>query len=95
MADEKFPISLLRMVAAELHLQNSPVISREMFDRGYFSLGVGEKIAVDQAALSAVAGNYQAITPEFLEGQQGLQPMGFPIQAPTPIQENSKNGKSG
>ena len=48
MADE-FAINLMRLLAAELHLQNTPIASREMFGRGYLSLGLGEKAAVDQA----------------------------------------------
>jgi hypothetical protein len=62
-AEEKFDENLMRMIAAELHLLNVMTVSREMFGRGYFSLGTGEKIAVDQATFANVQGNYQAITP--------------------------------
>ena len=40
-----------------------------MFGKSYSALGVGEKIAVDQAVLNLVGANYQAITPELLKGQ--------------------------
>jgi hypothetical protein len=83
-ANERYPVNLLRMVAAELHLQNLLVASRDMFGRGYFSLGVGERAALDQAVLGHIAGLYHPISPEFLEAQQAKQPMGFPIQQPSP-----------
>jgi hypothetical protein len=35
------------MLGAELHLSNTLTVAREMFGRGYFSLGVGEKALVD------------------------------------------------
>jgi hypothetical protein len=37
-----------------------------MFGRGYFSLGMGDKMAVDQVVQAAVGGYYSAVTPEFL-----------------------------
>ena len=66
-------------------------VAREMFGKGYFSLGVSEKGTVDQTVLGAVGGNYQAITPAFLAGQQVQQPMGFgvPAAAPTPEKEEA------
>lgn len=86
MDDAKFIINLLRLVGSQLALQNAMTLSREMFAKSYFSLGVGESATVDQAMFQMTAANYQSITPEFLEGQQGKQPMGFPIQfaPPTP-----------
>jgi len=59
-----------------------------MFGKSYFSLGLPEKNAVDQAVVGAILGNMQLITPEFLEGQQGQQPIGFPTQPPTPTKGN-------
>lgn len=88
--DEKFLLNLLRMVAAETYFQNVLSTSREMFGRGYFALGAGEKAAVDQTVLAQVGVYYQAITPEFLEGQQAKLPMGFPIQGTAPTQESPK-----
>lgn len=75
--NEDFGINLMRMIAAEMHLQNSLAVAREMFGKNYFALGVGEKQSVDQTVFASVAGNYQAITPEFLAGQQAQQPVGF------------------
>jgi hypothetical protein len=43
--------NLLRAIAAELHLLNGMTAAREMFGRSYFSLGIGEKTAVDQATI--------------------------------------------
>lgn len=83
--DEKFAINLLRMIAAQMALQNALSVSREMFGRGYYALGVGEKQAVEQAVFGALAANYQQITAAFLEGQQAQQPMGFHTQAQQPI----------
>jgi hypothetical protein len=81
MAEETFSENLMRAVVAELHFLNGQTAAREMFGKGYFSLGVGEKIAVDQAVIGAVGGNYAVITREWLAGQQAQQPMGF--RAPT------------
>jgi hypothetical protein len=77
MAEEKFSDNLWRMLAAELHFSNAMVAAREMFGRSYFSLGAGEKAAVDHAVFANVQGNYQAITPRFLASQTTKQPMGF------------------
>ena len=85
--DEKFAVNLLRMIAAELHLQSVIAASRAMFGREFFSLGVGERATLDQSVMGHLAGYYHPITPEFLESQesqQARQPMGFPIQAPQP-----------
>lgn len=88
--DEKFPVNLLRMIAASLYYANALSTSREMFGRGYLSLGVGEKAAVDQAVLAYVGGNYHSLTPEFLEAQQARLPIGFPIQAAQPTQGSTQ-----
>jgi hypothetical protein len=47
---------------------------REMFGKSYFSLGPAEKGAVDQTVNGIAAGNFQAITPEFLTRQQAALP---------------------
>jgi hypothetical protein len=82
MADEShvnFHDNLLRMLAAQLHFSNAMTAAREMFGRSYFSLGAAEKVAVDQAVFGATAGNFQAITPEFLSGHHAPHPMGFHV----------------
>lgn len=86
MADERFSDNLMRMLAAELHLLNCVTVAREMFGRGYFSLGPQEKGLVDQTVLQIVGGNYNALTPQFLATQQARPPMGFqaPSEPPTP-----------
>ena len=63
MAEEIFSENLMRMVAAELHLLNTMTVSREMYGRGYFSLGVGERASVDQTAVNTIAAPYRDITP--------------------------------
>jgi hypothetical protein len=88
MADETFATNLFKMLAAELHFQNAMVAAREMFGRSYFSLGTGEKVAVDQAVFGYVANNYKDITPDFLAGQETRQPVGFGFQPVPPKQEN-------
>jgi hypothetical protein len=77
----------MRMIAAELTFLVSMTAAREMFGKNYFSLGVAEKVAVDQAVLGAVGANYQAITPAFLAAQQAQQPMGFGVPTSPPTQE--------
>ena len=53
---EDFGENLLKMIAAELYFLLGMQASREMYGRSYFSLGAGEKQAVDQAVLGAVGG---------------------------------------
>ena len=69
MADDTFSENLLRALVAETHFLNCQFAAREMFGRGYFALGQGERAAVDQAVLSMVGGNYTAVTREWLAGQ--------------------------
>jgi hypothetical protein len=86
MAEEKFSDNLMRAIVAELHFLNGMTAAREMFGKSYFSLGFGEKVAVDQAVFAQMVGNYQAITPTFLAGQQPQQQagFGFPTSPPKP-----------
>jgi hypothetical protein len=44
--------------------------AREMFGKSFFSLGVDEKIAVNNAVGGSVRGNFQAMTLDFLTGQE-------------------------
>ena len=86
MAEENFNTNLMRMIAGQLHCLAGMTAAREMFGKSYFSLGLSEKAAVDQAVFAAMASNYQAITPTFLAAQQGQQPVGFgfPTAPPKP-----------
>jgi hypothetical protein len=86
MAEETFSENLLRMIAAELHAVNCLLASREMFGKGYFALGTGERAIVDQAVVTIAGANYQAITPQFLASQIPQQPMGFGVQPGAPKQ---------
>ncbi len=83
MANEIFTENLMRALVAEMHFLNCQMAAREMFQRGYFALGVGEKLAVDQAVLAAIGGNYTGVTPEWLAGQQ-QNPVGFVHPTPNP-----------
>jgi hypothetical protein len=75
--EEEFVTNLMRVLAAQLHFQSALLASREMFGRSYFSLGISEKVAVDQAVVGFVGSNYQTLTPELLAAQQAQQPVGF------------------
>lgn len=75
--EEIFSDNLLRMVAAELHLLVGMTAAREMYRKGYFALGVGEKTAVDQAVLQMLTANYQWVTAEMLAAPKTQGPMGF------------------
>jgi hypothetical protein len=80
--EQQFSDNLMRAMVAELHVLNLQTASQGMFGRGYFSLGVGDKLAVDQVVLAAVGGNYSMVTPEWLAGQATQQqPVGFGIAA--------------
>lgn len=73
----EFDTNLLRMIAAELYFLLGIQAAHAMYGKSYFSLGVGEKAAVDQAVLASVGGNYQAMTPDFLTGPATKPPVGF------------------
>lgn len=81
MAEEKFSDNLMRAIYAQLLFQSGLLAAREMYGKSYFSLGIGEKAAVDQAVIGMVASNYQNTTAEMLAGQKTQEPMGF--RAPT------------
>jgi hypothetical protein len=81
MADESFETNVLRSISAQLYFLVGMTAAREMFGKSYFSLGIPEKVAVDQAVVTHVGMNYQALTPEFLKGQTTQPKAGF--QPPT------------
>ena len=63
-------------------------VSREMFGKSWFSLGIGEKAAVEQAAFGLVSSGCQILTPQYLAslkpGASTQTPVGFqPPPAPT------------
>lgn len=64
---ERFEINLLKIIAAEIYFLASMNASREMYGKGYFSLGIGEKTVVDQAVWQNIGANFQGITPDLLE----------------------------
>jgi hypothetical protein len=74
MSQEKFSDNLMRMIAAELHFLNTMTAAREMYGRGYFTLGVEERAAIDQTVRGTLAASYQALTPEFLASQVTIGP---------------------
>jgi hypothetical protein len=74
---ETFTENLMRAAVAELHFLAGMTAAREMFGKSCFSLGLGEKAAVDQAVLAGVGSNYAVITREWLAGQQAQNPVGF------------------
>jgi hypothetical protein len=89
MAEEAFSVNLLRWIAAEIYFSLGIQTAREMFGKSYFSLGVAEKAAVDNAVGASVRGNYQAMTLDYLVGQESppknpgaKPPVGF--QNPNP-----------
>jgi hypothetical protein len=60
---EDFQLNILKLICAELYFVASLNASREMYGKSYFSLGAGEKTAVDQAVNSQIFGNLSVITP--------------------------------
>jgi hypothetical protein len=65
------------MIAGELMLLAGLRGAREMYGKSYFSLGLGEKTAVDQAVMGMLGSNYNMITAEFLAAQKPPNPVGF------------------
>jgi hypothetical protein len=89
MSNEQFGVNLLRAVVAQMHTLNLQTAAREMFGKSYFSLGIGDKMAVDQVVIAVVAANFAAVTPEWLAGPPPPQPVGFGIQPSEPKKETS------
>lgn len=61
-------LNFARFVAAELYFSLALQASREMYDRSYFSLGVGERAAVDQTVWAHVLANFQGMTADWVTG---------------------------
>ncbi|OFV99901.1 MAG: hypothetical protein A3H94_04630 [Acidobacteria bacterium RIFCSPLOWO2_02_FULL_60_20] len=89
MANDKFSNDLLRLISSEFYLLVNLTVSREMYGKGYFALGLGEKSLVDQTVATMLATGYQLATPETLgnleapqqPAKTSLNPVGF--QAPS------------
>jgi hypothetical protein len=79
MAEEKFSDNLLRAIYAQLHFQSGLLAAREMYGKSYFSLGVTEKMTLDQMVFGTIASNYQSITAEGLASHKSKEPIGFRI----------------
>jgi hypothetical protein len=90
MPDEELNANLLRWIAAEIYFSLGMQAAREMYGKSYFSLGAGEKVAVDNAVGATVQGNFRAMTLDFLTGQDqpsqkspaSKPPVGFQNPAP-------------
>ena len=72
---DEYALNVLKLVASELRLLNGMTAAREMYGKSYFSLGIGEKIAVDQAVQGMVSGNFHAVTPEYFAGPEIKNPV--------------------
>ncbi len=81
-----FDTDLMRLLVAQNWLSISLTASQALFAKAYPALSPSEKVIVDQWVFGQIAGNYQAITPQFLQAQTSQQPVGFqaPGVAPTP-----------
>ena len=87
MTDEIFEANLLRWISSELYFSLGMQASREMYGKSYFSLGVAEKTAVDNAVGATVRANYQAMTPELLMQALAPEPLkALPAKQPVGFQ---------
>ena len=68
----EFETNLLRAQLAATWFSLCLQTARDLFGRGYLSLSVPEKIAVDQAVLAHVDANYRTITPD-CHGKSGTR----------------------
>jgi hypothetical protein len=91
MPEEKFDDMLFKLTVSSTFSLLVLQVAREMFGKGYFQLGQGEKIAVDQAAFGLVLANYQVLTEENVRKQFGQQPaqnpVGFAPASPAPSKQ--------
>jgi hypothetical protein len=76
MTEERFEDNLVRVAGACLFHLAHLLTAREMFGKGYYTLGQGEKSTVDQTVFQTVASYYSQMTPEMLKSQaaQAKQP---------------------
>lgn len=76
--DEQYRQNLTRLACAELWTLVAMSASREMYGKSYFSLGAGEKAALDQTVLNSISGNYYTLIPEWFGDanpvQKGFRP---------------------
>jgi len=91
MAEERFEDNLVRVAGACLFHIAHLLTAREMFGKGYYALGQGEKSTVDQTVFQTVASYYSQITPEMLKSQaaQAKQP-GFQSPQTTTMSSDPK-----
>lgn len=90
MSDANYPTDLLRLVASQLYLQNLLTVSRDMFGKPYFALGLGEKDAVDKTTLQHIDLIYRYIGPDFFRRPEPSNPVGFGIPKPDPAEDPAK-----
>ena len=82
MADAQFGEDLQRIIVAQIFFLLAMNASREMYGKAYFSLGLGEKTAVDQAVWANIQANYQNVTPQMVKNLGPVQlPQAQPVQA--------------
>ena len=72
-----FQTDLLRLLVAQNWVSISLNASTALFGKAYPTLSPAEKVIVDQWVFGQIAGNFQAITPQFLQAQTSQPPMGF------------------
>ena len=75
--EQDFDSKVLKFIASELYFLAAMTASREMYGKGYFSLGVAEKSTLDNAVWQTVHSNFQNITPDLLKTQTDQKPVGF------------------
>ena len=77
MVNENDELNFIRLISAELYFLNCMTASREMYGKSYFSLGMVEKTAVDNATWGAIAALHASMTPEWLQESKQGQAVGF------------------
>jgi hypothetical protein len=70
---EDFQLNLLKLISAEVYFVAGLIASREMYAKSYFSLGIAEKAAVDQAVWTQISGNLAQLTPALFAAQTPAQ----------------------
>jgi hypothetical protein len=91
MFEDNFETNLLRMIAAQMQYLVFVAAAQDMYGKSYFSLGVAERAALDQAVFAQVASNFQGVTPEFVSTRTAKATAGF--QAQVPQAQTSEKGK--
>ena len=85
--DEEYTQNLLKFVASSQYCIMQFEASKALYQKSYYQLGVGEKIAVESLVNQHLGANYGALTAEVLNTMKSRKESkveGFQVPQPSP-----------